>query len=79
MQFKMSSAICFNLDQSKILSSGNELKPETTKAVVSKSSNSRNAFSICRNLCNLAVVSVVVRGGWWEGGGAFSTKIQELL
>ena len=25
MHFKMSSAICFNLDQSKILSSGNEL------------------------------------------------------
>ena len=27
MHFKMSSTICFNLDQSKILSSGNELKP----------------------------------------------------
>ena len=26
MHFKMSSAICFNLDQSKILSSGNGLK-----------------------------------------------------
>ena len=24
----MSSAICFNLDQSKVLSSGNELKPQ---------------------------------------------------
>ena len=28
MHFKMSSAICFNLDQSKILSSGNRLKHE---------------------------------------------------
>ena len=29
MHFKMSSAICFNLDQSKILSSGNRLnEPE---------------------------------------------------
>ena len=27
MHFKMSSAICFNLDQSKILSSGNALNP----------------------------------------------------
>ena len=26
MHFKMSSAICFNLDQSKILSSGNGLR-----------------------------------------------------
>ena len=26
MHFKMLSAICFNLDQSKIMSSGNELK-----------------------------------------------------
>ena len=29
MRFKMSSAICFNLDQSKILSSGNRLIDST--------------------------------------------------
>ena len=27
MHFEMSSAVCFNLDQSKILSSGNGLNP----------------------------------------------------
>ena len=42
----MSSAICFNLDQSKILSSGNGLK----------------AFSIRRNLCSYsAAISGTVR------------------
>ena len=34
MHLKMSSAICFNLDQSKTLSSGNGLKHKTPKTAL---------------------------------------------
>ena len=34
MHFKMSSVICFNLDQSKILSSGNGLKQPLFDALI---------------------------------------------
>ena len=36
MHFKMSSAICFNLDQSKILLSGNGLKPNSQILTLTK-------------------------------------------
>ena len=45
MYFQMLSAICFNLDQSKILSSGNDLKSQGKKPfdnIVGKGENAGN-------------------------------------
>ena len=42
MHFKMLSAICFNLDQSKILLSGNELSQKPVENNVEKGKNAGN-------------------------------------
>ena len=60
MHFKMLSAICFNLDQSKILSSGNGLKSQRKKSledILGKGENagnkhflfSQNVFYLSKN------------------------------
>ena len=45
MHFKMASAICFNLDQSKILSSGNELNPGSAVGILNYLYGKKNAYS----------------------------------
>ena len=50
MYFKMSSAICFNLDQSKILSSGNGLKN------VSSDIASTWCIVLVRHNCEYAII-----------------------
>ena len=55
MQFKMSSAICFNLDQSKILSSGNGLSHLNVKIwniTMKPVNHTQIAFFIVRQLKN---------------------------
>ena len=47
MDFKMSSAICFNLDQSKILSSGNGLNNKQPLDPDDASPNYRPSKYIC--------------------------------
>ena len=64
MRFKISSAICFNLDKSKILSSGNGLKSaqmmkplfDSVENIVEKE-NAGKLISIC-HLHNVLIGSV---------------------
>ena len=52
MHFKMSSAICYNLDQSKILSSGNGLK---------KTEERNDTVGVCKVSANVTLPTEKMR------------------